>query len=369
MSSRRRSLFQHAMAMTAGALLALAAKRMYDRFISGGGAEQLPYIYDIIRFKRGRGKVAEEEKPSAAGDVPENAPHDCPGVQSLDAGKASACEGCPNQSVCASGGGTNTLMEEEIAAVARKLKDVKHKVLVLSGKGGVGKSTVATQMAWFLRRKGYSVGLLDADICGPSVPRMTGTVNKEVRAFGEGWLPVYIDENFAVMSIGYLLPVHDGAVIWRGPKKNGLIKQFLTDVHWGPLDFLIIDTPPGTSDEHLSIVTYLRDAEVDGAILVTTPQEVALQDVRKEINFCFETHTKVLGVIENMSGSTFASLNPNGVVEMCEKMSVPYAGKIDMNSAILEAGEKGFGVKQGEESEQQIQDALLNCLNGCSSDI
>jgi Mrp family chromosome partitioning ATPase len=127
---------------------------------------------------------------------------------------------------------------------------------------------------------------LDIDICGPSIPRMVGLQGQEVHQSNDGWQPVYISDTLGVMSIGFLMGNQDDAVIWRGPRKNGLIKQFLTDVAWGELDFLIIDTPPGTSDEHISVVQYLKCTDNDGAIIVTTPQEVSLQDVRKEISFC-----------------------------------------------------------------------------------
>lgn len=170
-----------------------------------------------------------------------------------------------------------------------KLSQVKHIILVLSGKGGVGKSTVSAQIAFTLASMNKQVGLLDVDICGPSIPRMLGLVGQEVHQSASGWSPVYVEDNLGVMSIGFMLPSNDDAIIWRGPRKNGLIKQFLTDVDWGQLDYLIIDTPPGTSDEHISIVQYLKSANVDGAIIVTTPQEVAMADVRKEINFCKKT--------------------------------------------------------------------------------
>ena len=123
-----------------------------------------------------------------------------------------------------------------------------------------------------------------------------GLVGHEVHQSASGWSPVYVDDNLGVMSIGFMLPSKDDAIIWRGPRKNGLIKQFLTDVVWNELDYLIIDTPPGTSDEHISIVQYLKSANIDGAVVITTPQEVSMADVRKELNFCKKTGEKILNV-------------------------------------------------------------------------
>lgn len=222
----------------------------------------------------------------------------CVGPTSEEAGKADSCAGCPNQAACASG---ETKADNSAVLIQNRMAAVKHKVLVLSGKGGVGKSTFAAQLAFSLALQGKQVGLLDIDICGPSVPRMLGLVGHEVHQSASGWSPVYVQDNLAVMSVGFMLPSKDDAVIWRGPRKNGLIKQFLTDVVWNELDYLIVDTPPGTSDEHISIVQYLKACHVDGAVIVTTPQEVSMADVRKEINFCRKTGINILGVVENMS--------------------------------------------------------------------
>lgn len=277
-------------------------------------------------------------------DIPLHAaPDECPGTQSERAGKASACEGCPNQSICASGT-QGDAVDPGVEEVRTKLKDIKSKVLVLSGKGGVGKSTLCSQLAWVLQRRQYDVGLLDVDICGPSIPRMTGTMEEGVHQSADGWSPIYVEENLAIMSIGFLLPNPDDAIIWRGPKKNALIKQFLSDVVWGEQDFLLVDTPPGTSDEHLSLVTYLQGAGISGAVVVTTPQEVALQDVRKEINFCKKVGIRVLGVVENMSGSVFNSSESAGVKAMCEKMEVPFAGALTLRPEVLRACELGKAV-------------------------
>lgn len=232
--------------------------------------------------------------------VPENANEGCVGPNSEQAGKVSGCAGCPNQASCAAGKNKDEV-DPSIEHLNTRMASIKHKVLVLSGKGGVGKSTFSAQLAFSLASKGFQVGLLDVDICGPSIPRMLGLVGQEVHQSASGWSPVYVDDNLAVMSIGFMLPSSDDAVIWRGPKKNALIKQFLTDVVWNELDYLIVDTPPGTSDEHISIVQYLKSTNVDGAVVVTTPQEVSMADVRKELNFCKKTGIKVLGVVENMA--------------------------------------------------------------------
>jgi len=218
-----------------------------------------------------------------------------------------------NQKLCASGEMQKPNPEQ--AAVNSTMQNIGRTLLVLSGKGGVGKSTFSSQLAFGLAREGKRVGLLDLDICGPSIPLMLGLSGREVHQSASGWSPVYVDVQadaaddsgedleLGVMSIGFLMPDPDSAVIWRGPRKNGLIQQFFTSVDWGELDYLVIDTPPGTSDEHISIVQLLKESlkPGDGAIVVTTPQEVAMMDVRKELNFCKQTKIPVLGVVENMA--------------------------------------------------------------------
>eukprot|EP00946_MAST-07B_sp_MAST-7B-sp1_P001182 g1182.t1 len=303
-------------------------------------------------------------------DVPANANSGCVGSSSAEAGKASSCAGCPNQAACAAGAGRK--VDPALAEVAERMADVKHTLLVLSGKGGVGKSTFAAQLAFELAsRKGARVGLLDIDICGPSVPLMLGLVGHEVKQSGSGWSPVYVTQKremsgtagsdsddddeteLGVMSIGFMLPSRDDAIIWRGPRKNALIKQFLTDVNWGELDYLVIDTPPGTSDEHISIAQYLRgslNAAKDGAVVITTPQEAAMADVRKELNFCKKVGMRVLGVVENMSG-----------------LSVP------MNSFTKTASEGGLrimdtasGEDRTEEMIHKLREVCPELLDSCS---
>eukprot|EP00038_Savillea_parva_P025086 m.46172 g.46172 ORF g.46172 m.46172 type:complete len:273 (-) comp6727_c0_seq2:122-940(-) len=232
------------------------------------------------------------------------------------------------------------------------LSGVQHIILVLSGKGGVGKSTVATQIATALVRHGKKVGLLDVDLCGPSIPRMLGLSEGTVHQCSEGWVPVYADreQQLAVMSIGFLLGSADDPVVWRGPKKTGMVQQFLTQVAWGELDYLVVDTPPGTSDEHLAVVESLRAYRPDGAVLVTTPQGVALNDVRREASFCRKASIPILGVVENMSGYVCPHcseevniFSAGGGERLAEESGVPFLGKIPVDprlGAALDAGER-----------------------------
>ncbi|XP_043237427.1 cytosolic Fe-S cluster assembly factor nubp1-A-like [Amphibalanus amphitrite] len=283
-------------------------------------------------------------------DVPENAPEHCPGTESEDAGKASSCAGCPNQQICASG--QARAPDPDLGKIEERLSCVKHKILVLSGKGGVGKSTVSSMLSKTLSMdQNKNVALLDIDICGPSVPRIMGLEGENVHHSGSGWSPVFVKDNLAVMSVGFLLASPDDAVIWRGPKKNGLIKQFLRDVDWGDTDYLIVDTPPGTSDEHLSVVQYLKTSGIDGAVIVTTPQEVALLDVRKEITFCRKVGVPILGVVENMAAfacpkcQTTTRIFPpstGGAEQMARDMHVPFLGSIPLDPRVARSCDEGL---------------------------
>ncbi|KAL0014490.1 hypothetical protein SO802_001559 [Lithocarpus litseifolius] len=314
-------------------------------------------------------------------DIPEDANEHCPGTQSESAGKSDACEGCPNQEACAT---APKGPDPDLVVIAERMANVKHKILVLSGKGGVGKSTFSAQLSFALAAMGLQIGLLDIDICGPSIPKMLGLEGQEIHQSNLGWSPVYVDDNLGVMSIGFMLPDPDEAVIWRGPRKNGLIKNFLKEVYWNELDFLVVDAPPGTSDEHISIVQCLGATGIDGAIIVTTPQQVSLIDVRKEINFCKKVGVKVLGVVENMSGlcqplmdfkfmrmtetgehidvseqvreylrekapelqnliactEVFDS-SSGGAEKMCREMDVPFLGKVPLDPQLCKAAEEG----------------------------
>ena len=187
------------------------------------------------------------------------------------------------------------------------------------------------------------VGIMDTDICGPSIPKMMGVEAETIHTSNAGWSPVWVSDNLGVMSVQFMLPSRDDAVIWRGPKKNGLIKQFLKDVEWGELDYLLVDTPPGTSDEHLSVNSFLKESGVDGAVVVTTPQEVSLLDVRKEIDFCRKAGIRVLGVVENMSGFVCPNCKhrnqvfratTGGARALAKQTGIPYLGAVPLDPRI-----------------------------------
>lgn len=237
-------------------------------------------------------------------------------------------------------------LQIEQTQIRKKIQRIKHKILVLSGKGGVGKSTVAANLAMSLALAGKNVGLLDIDIHGPSVPKILGIEKEIVQITGNTLFPVEMTGNLKVMSIGFLLRQSDDAVIWRGPMKYQMIKQFLKDVQWGNLDFLIVDSPPGTGDEPLSIVQLLEDA--DGAVIITTPQEVALSDVRKCISFCNNLNLSVLGVLENMSGFICPKcgertdvFKSGGGENMARQMRVPFLGRIPIDPDIVRSCDSG----------------------------
>ncbi|XP_066992109.2 cytosolic Fe-S cluster assembly factor nubp1 [Anabrus simplex] len=283
-------------------------------------------------------------------DVPTDAPEHCPGTKSDTAGKVAACQGCPNQAICSSG--VARTPDPGIELVRSRLATVKHKILVLSGKGGVGKTTFTSLLSRgiALSNPDKNVAVLDIDICGPSMPRVFGVLGEQVHQSGSGWSPVYVEDNLALMSIGFLLESPDSAVIWRGPKKNGMIRQFLSDVDWGDLDYLVIDTPPGTSDEHLSAAQYLLGAGLTGAIIVTTPQEVALLDVRKEIDFCRKVNIRVLGVIENMSTfvcpkckvqSQIFQATTGGASKMAAELGIPFLGSLPLDPQLARSCDEG----------------------------
>lgn len=236
--------------------------------------------------------------------------------------------------------------EESPEEMAEKcLSRIKQKFLVMSGKGGVGKTSTSVNLSIALVNKGFKVGLLDVDIHGPDIPRMLG-LSGMLEINGERKLvPKKFSDNLSAVSVESLLPNRDDAVIWRGPMKHNAIQQFIADVAWGPLDFLIIDSPPGTGDEPLTIANLVKDAR---AIIVTTPQEVALADVRKSINFCRTVGMEVFGLIENMSGfecphceEMIELLGSGGGERTAIQTGVPFLGRIPFDVQMVKCGDTG----------------------------
>jgi len=235
--------------------------------------------------------------------------------------------------------------EKDKKKINTRMTRIKHKICVLSGKGGVGKSTIAVNLATALADAGKKVGLLDVDIHGPSIPTMLGLYPTSLVAHADSIEPMHAG-NLKVMSIGFLTEDEDTPLIWRGPMKMGVIKQFLGDVEWGELDYLIIDCPPGTGDEPLSVVQLIE--KPDGAVIVTTPQKVAAVDVRKCLRFCERLSIPVLGIVENMSGFTcpkcgkHVDIFPTGNGEkMANDFGVPFLGKLPIDPGIGEACDAG----------------------------
>jgi len=224
--------------------------------------------------------------------------------------------------------------------------DVKHVILVLSGKGGVGKSTVSVNLAFALANHGKNVGLLDLDFHGPSIPKMLGIEGKRALVYGNAIEPVHVTGNLAVMSMALLMSDPSTPVIWRGPMKIKAIQEFLSEVTWGSLDYLVVDLPPGTGDEALTIAQLAPN--VKGAVIVTTPQEVAVVDAIKAAKFIEKIKLPVIGIIENMSGmicpdcgSTIDLFSRGGGKKAAENLKVPYLGAIPLDPEMVKAGDEG----------------------------
>ena len=243
---------------------------------------------------------------------------------------------------------------------------ISHQILVLSGKGGVGKSTVSASLAWALALRDFRVGLLDADLNGPSIPLMMGISNDDARRTGY-LTPVAIMEQLQVMSIGFLLEDRDAPTIWRGPLRGGVIRQFIADVDWGALDYLIVDLPPGTGDEPLTVAQSFPKA--DGGIIVTTPQEASLADCRKAINFLRAVELPVLGVIENMSGFVCPHcgemtdiFSAGGGESMAREMGVAFLGKLPLAPEVVALSDAGSPMV-GPQAPQVVRDAFEAIVN------
>jgi Mrp family chromosome partitioning ATPase len=237
-------------------------------------------------------------------------------------------------------------MELQEREIRERLDHIKNKIMVMSGKGGVGKSSIAAYLSVALAKRGYRVGLMDVDLHGPSIPRLLG-LKGGIRPGGdEGkMLPVSYLPNMEVISIEILLGDKDAATIWRGPLKGGVIRQFIADIEWNELDYMIIDSPPGTGDEPLTVAQTISDAK---ALIVTTPQEISLADVRKSINFCRQVKMEILGLVENMSGlrcphcgKTIDVFKTHGGMLTAEKENLRLLGTLPLDPEVVKEGDVG----------------------------
>ena len=236
------------------------------------------------------------------------------------------------------------------ASVRGSLEKIKNKFLVMSGKGGVGKTSVSVNMAIALAAKGFDVGLMDVDIHGPDVPRMLGLEGMLDLDDNRKLIPIRYSDRLVAVSVESLIPNKDDAIIWRGPMKHNIIRQFVGDVEWGALDYLIIDSPPGTGDEPLTVAQTISDAK---AIIVTTPQEIALADVRKSINFCKTVKMDIFGIIENMSGfacphcgDTIDLFGSGGGEKTAKAFNAPFLGKIPFDPNVVSCGDSGTSYQE-----------------------
>jgi ATP-binding protein involved in chromosome partitioning len=235
-------------------------------------------------------------------------------------------------------------------AVDESLKKIKNKYIVLSGKGGVGKTSTSVNLSMALANRGFNVGIMDVDLHGPDVPRMLGLKGMLDLTKNHKLNPIRYAENLKVVSIESMIASKDDAIIWRGPLKYSAIRQFIGEVEWGELDFLIIDSPPGTGDEPLTVAQTIRDAK---AIIVTTPQEVSLADVRKSISFCRTVKMDILGLIENMSGFTCPHCNKlvdlfgsGGGEKTADTAGIPFLGRIPFDPNVVSCGDNGISFQE-----------------------
>ena len=237
------------------------------------------------------------------------------------------------------------MQADQDIAVNESLGKIKNKILVMSGKGGVGKTSTSVNLSIALADKGYRVGIIDVDLHGPDIPRMLGLEGTPQVNENKKLSPISYSENLKAISIESFTPNKDDAIIWRGPLKFSAIKQFIGDIDWGNLDFLVIDAPPGTGDEPLTVAQTISDAK---AIIVTTPQEVALADVRKSINFCKTVKMEIFGLIENMS--SFSCPHCSEMIELfgtgggektANQMGVPFLGRIPFDPQMVACADSG----------------------------
>ena len=241
--------------------------------------------------------------------------------------------------------------EQKDEAVRQSLVKIKNKIIVMSGKGGVGKTSTSVNLSIALASSGHKVGIMDVDLHGPDVPRMLGIDGMPQLTPNQKLSPMRYSDNLSAISIESFIPSKDDAIIWRGPLKFSAIRQFIGDVEWGELDFLIIDSPPGTGDEPLTVAQMISDAK---AIIVTTPQEIALADVRKSINFCRAVKMEIFGLIENMSGfncphcgELIQLFGSGGGERTAKEMGVRFLGRIPFDPEVVACGDSGACYQEG----------------------
>lgn len=291
--------------------------------------------------------------------------------------KNESCKTCPSQAKGAKSA-KHSIQDELINST---LSRIKYKIFVMSGKGGVGKSSVAVNLAAALAKKGKKVGLLDVDIHGPSVPHLLGLKGLLDVEKGKIIRPKKYNENLSVVSMESLLQDPDQAVLWKGPMKTSAIRQFVADVSWGDLDYLVIDSPPGTGDEPMTVLKTIPDAL---CVVVTTPQEISLADVRKSINFLQYAKANILGIVENMSGlicphcsGEVSLFKKGGGKDLAEKYGLTFLGAIPLDPASVVAGDLGMPVVLIEDASpakdalnklaQSVEDSATNSLEAVAT--
>ena len=242
------------------------------------------------------------------------------------------------------------IKDEQDASVSRSLNRIKNKFIVMSGKGGVGKTSTAVNIAIALANQGLKVGIMDVDLHGPDVPRMLGLTGMPDVNSSRKLNPMRYSDRLTAISMESFLPKRDDAIIWRGPLKFSAIRQFIADVDWGELDFLVIDSPPGTGDEPLTVAQQIQDAK---AIIVTTPQEVALADVRKSISFCRTVRLDIFGLVENMSGlncphcgEIIDLFGVGGGERTARETGIAFLGRIPMDPRMVACGDSGVSFQK-----------------------
>lgn len=270
----------------------------------------------------------------------------CPTLESGQAGKADGCKGCPNAQICAS-----AKPDDDIPLITQNLQHIKYIVAILSGKGGVGKSTISRNLASYISDAGYHTLILDFDLSGPSIPRLTKTEESFIFSKSGSFKPIFVDNRLSALSIGHLETPEDEARIFNSNVKNYAIKKILKNCDFSNIDVIVIGTPPNITDEHLALANYIKPNSAI-IIIITTPQNIAFNDARRQIAFCKKTKIDILGLIENMKDFVCKSCNHKNVifkdsqiVEYCKIEKVPYIGNIPLEVDISRSADSGQRTK------------------------